>query len=99
MFGWCNEFFRITTNPYAKLFTKSRHGAAGGPVPLRKYQKDNIRLCRPHGILEEDRGQVIDGVVANLGKHYDAQNIIDLALMLLPLAPACWNQWLLLVSL
>jgi len=54
-------------------------------APLRKYQEDNIRLCRPYGISEEDRDQVIDGVVANLGKHYDEQNIIDLALMLLPL--------------
>jgi len=54
-------------------------------APLRKYQEDNIRLCRPYGISEEDREQVIDGVVANLGKHYDEQNILDLALMLLPL--------------
>ena len=60
-------------------------GGRGDRRALRKYQEDNIRLCRPYGISEEDRDQVIDGVVANLGKHYDEQNIIDLALMLLPL--------------
>ena len=54
-------------------------------APLRKYREDNIRLCRPYGISQEDREKVIDGVIANLGNHYDEQNIIDLALMLLPL--------------
>ena len=60
-------------------------GEGGIAAPLRKYQEDNIRLCRPYGISEEDRDQVIDGDAANLRKHYDEQNIIDLALMLLPL--------------
>ena len=54
-------------------------------APLRKYQEDNLRLCRPYGIADDDRRQVIEGVVANLGRHYDEQNILDLALMMLPL--------------
>ena len=52
--------------------------------PLRKYQDYNIRVCRPYGILYEDLRAVIEKVIRNLGKHYDEQNIIDLAVMLLP---------------
>lgn len=55
-------------------------------APLRKYDAYNLRLCRPYGISEGDRSVVIDRVVASLGRHYDEQNIVDLALMLLPLS-------------
>ncbi|HEA68447.1 MAG TPA: hypothetical protein ENI07_16735 [Desulfobacterales bacterium] len=52
--------------------------------PLRKYRDYNIRVCRPYGILPKDLKTVIEKVISNLGKHYDEQNIIDIALMLLP---------------
>lgn len=53
-------------------------------VPLRKYCDDNIRICRPFGIGAEDLKTVIEEVIGNLGRHYDHQNILDLALLLLP---------------
>ncbi|RMF61782.1 MAG: hypothetical protein D6748_00890 [Calditrichaeota bacterium] len=53
-------------------------------VPLQKYQNYNIRVCRPYNILEEDLKQVVEEVISNLGKRYDKQNIVDIALMLLP---------------
>lgn len=53
-------------------------------VPLRKYCDDNIRICRPFGIRAEDLEAVISEVVGNLGRHYDHQNILDLALLALP---------------
>lgn len=53
-------------------------------VPLRKYCDDNIRICRPFGIHPEDLDTVISEVVGNLGRHYDHQNIMDLALLALP---------------
>jgi hypothetical protein len=53
-------------------------------VPLRKYCDDNIRTCRPFGIRTEDLETVISEVVGNLGRHYDHQNILDLALLALP---------------
>ncbi len=53
-------------------------------IPLSKYAEYNIRICRPFGILAADLQRVIQHVIANLGKHYDQQNIIDLALLLLP---------------
>ncbi len=53
-------------------------------VPLSKYRSYNLRICRPYGILRRDRDTVIRIVMDNLGKRYDQQNIIDIALMLLP---------------
>lgn len=53
-------------------------------VPLNKYGDYNIRICRPFGILPEDLETVAAEVIGNLGKHYDHQNIMDLALLLLP---------------
>ncbi len=52
--------------------------------PIRKYQDYNIRVCRPFGISSTDLQTVIEKVIGNLGKHYDQQNIIDIALMILP---------------
>lgn len=52
--------------------------------PIRKYQDHNIRVCRPFGISSKDLQTVITEVISNLGKQYDQQNIIDIALMLLP---------------
>ncbi|RMD93035.1 MAG: hypothetical protein D6814_16145, partial [Calditrichaeota bacterium] len=52
--------------------------------PLKKYIDYNIRICRPFGIRKKDLKIVIEEVISNLGKHYDNQNIIDIALMLIP---------------
>jgi len=53
-------------------------------VPLSKYRDYNIRICRPFGISSQDVTVVIDDAVANLGKHYDHENLLDLALLTLP---------------
>ncbi len=52
--------------------------------PIRKYHDHNIRVTRPFGISSKDLRSVIAEVIGNLGKQYDQQNIIDIALMLLP---------------
>ena len=52
--------------------------------PLRKYTDYNIRICRPFGIRHEDLRAVMEDVIGNLGKRYDQQNILDIALMRLP---------------
>ena len=53
-------------------------------VPLSKYQDYNIRICRPFGISPQDLDAVVREVISNLGKHYDHENLIDLALLVLP---------------
>lgn len=53
-------------------------------TPLKYYQNYNIRICRPYGINGKDLESVVDKVIRNLGRHYDNQNILDIALMLIP---------------
>jgi hypothetical protein len=40
-------------------------------VPLAKYESHNLRIYRPCGIRPNDLHQVIDSVLADLGKPYD----------------------------
>jgi hypothetical protein len=53
-------------------------------VPLSKYCDYNIRISRPFGITPKDIEIVTQEIISNLGKHYDHQNILDLAMLLLP---------------
>ncbi len=52
-------------------------------APLAKYRWHNLRICRPSGIPPTALDRVVDSVIADLGKQYDARNFLDLALMLL----------------
>ncbi len=52
--------------------------------PLSKYQDRNIRVCRPHGLLIDDRDRVLAVVLSHLGVRYDRRNIFDLARYLTP---------------
>jgi hypothetical protein len=52
-------------------------------TPLKKYKDHNIRLCRPFGILDSDLNLVIENVINSLGMHYDDQNILAIARMVL----------------
>jgi len=58
-------------------------------TPLKKYKDYNIRLCRPYGILESDLNNVIEQVIGRLGMHYDDQNIMAIALMVVQ---ALWQK-------
>jgi len=53
-------------------------------VPLAKYRDFNIRICRPFGISPHDLSLVVEDAISNLGKHYDHENLLDLALLALP---------------
>jgi hypothetical protein len=52
-------------------------------VPVDKYADHNVRVCRASRIKPAARGQVVDSVIADLGKQYDSRNLLDLALLLL----------------
>lgn len=66
------------------LLIEAEAGSGVTAVPLSKYKDYNIRICRPFGISSEDRDTVIVDVIGNLGKHYDHENLVDLALLVLP---------------
>ncbi|KAA3610688.1 MAG: hypothetical protein DWQ05_21975 [Calditrichaeota bacterium] len=51
---------------------------------LDKYQDYNIRISRPYKIRKNDLQVVLQHVINSIGLKYDQQNIVDIALMLMP---------------
>ena len=66
-------------------------------VPISKYSKFHIRICRPVGLSGEDLNKVIRYVVSRLGNTYDLKNVFDLMRYLLPTppVPTRWRRRLL----
>lgn len=56
-------------------------------VPLEKYARLNVRICRPINLGETGRMKVVEFVLAQLGNHYDLKNVFDLMRYLLPTPP------------
>ena len=56
-------------------------------VPLSKYTRFNIRICRPYQLEAEDTIKVCEYMKNSLGMQYDLKNITDLARYLLPQPP------------
>jgi hypothetical protein len=54
--------------------------------PLSKYRDFNIRVCRPFNLSREDRAQVLEEVLGNVGYTYDLKNVFDLARYFLPVS-------------
>lgn len=54
---------------------------------LSKYEGCHVRICRPVGLSEKDRGTVIHHIVSRMGAAYDLKNILDLARYLFPTPP------------
>lgn len=56
-------------------------------APLSKYERFHTRICRPVGLTDADREEVIRFMISRLGTQYDMRNIFDLARYLLPTPP------------
>lgn len=56
-------------------------------VPLSKYDRYHTRICRPIGLTDADRDDVIEFMISRLGAQYDMRNVFDLARYLLPTPP------------
>jgi hypothetical protein len=54
---------------------------------IEEFQGLNIRICRPVGLDDKDRQQIIGHAMARLGHQYDLRNIIDLIRYLLATPP------------
>lgn len=63
-------------------------------LPLSTYERYHTRICRPVGLTEDDREEIIGFVLSRLGTQYDMRNILDLARYLLPTppVPARWRR-------
>ncbi len=56
-------------------------------VPLVKYAGFNTRICRPVGLSETERGDVVRFMQDSIGMAYDLKNVVDLARYLIPTPP------------
>ncbi len=56
-------------------------------APIAKYERFHTRICRPVGLTDADREEVIRFMISRLGTQYDMRNIFDLARYLLPTPP------------
>ncbi len=63
-------------------------------VPLTKYESYTTRICRPVGLTEADKLNVVRFMVDHLGLQYDLRNVVDLARFLhpLPFVPVHWRR-------
>lgn len=66
-------------------------------VPLAKYRNFNTRICRPVGLNENERQNVVETLVRSIGKDYDLKHVVDLARYLMPTppVPVRWRRRLL----
>ena len=56
-------------------------------VPLAKYSKNNIRICRPLNLTDSDLDKLCLYMTNGIGMKYDLKNITDLMRYLLPNPP------------
>jgi len=61
------------------------HGVVA--VPLSKYRLFNTRICRPIGLRDAEREQVVSFAAARIGLKYDMRHVFDLARYLFPTPP------------
>lgn len=63
-------------------------------APLEKYERFNIRVCRPKGLLPADAQRVLAEVIGHLGDGYDVRHVYDLARYFFPISvvPRRWRS-------
>ena len=63
-------------------------------VPVSKYRKDHVRICRPTGLEPEDAQQVVTHAIRHLGMDYDMRHLLDLARFFFPwtILPRRWRS-------
>ncbi|MFN8644487.1 MAG: YiiX/YebB-like N1pC/P60 family cysteine hydrolase [Candidatus Binatia bacterium] len=61
---------------------------------LAKYERYNIRVCRPQGLRREDVDVVLGHVIDHLGVRYNVRHIFELARFFFPvsLVPRRWRR-------
>lgn len=63
-------------------------------APLKKYDHDHVRICRPKTLSRQDAAQVISYTTQHLGCDYNVRQLLDLARFLFPysIIPRRWRS-------
>jgi hypothetical protein len=69
------------------LLIEANLGQGVVAVPLSKYRSFNTRICRPVGLTDAEKTQIICFAAARIGRKYDTRHVFDLARYLLPTPP------------
>ena len=67
-----------------QLIIESELGIGTEIQPLKKYQGEHLRICRPKGLSYQDSQKVIHYAVSRLGMDYNVRQILDLARFFFP---------------
>ena len=83
-------------DPEEQLIIEAMIGEGTLVESLRKYEGENMRICRPKGITHQDAQSVINYAIKRLGTDYDVRQILDLLRFLFPysLLPKRWRSTL-----
>ena len=81
-------------SPDDQLIIESLLGEGTIISPLKKYQYENIRICRPKDLFPRDAQKVIETAVKYLGTKYSARQLFDLARFMFPygVLPRRWRS-------
>ena len=69
------------------LLIEANVGQGVVAVPLAKYRGFNVRICRPIGLSDMEKRQVVAFAASRLGQKYDMRHVFDLARYLFPTPP------------
>ena len=84
---------RVTEQGEPLVLVEANIGQGVVAAPLSKYSCFHTRICRPTGLIEDDRARVCVYAAERIGFDYDLKNIIDLMRYLLPLPlPQRWRR-------
>lgn len=77
-----------------KLLIETQVGTGSVIVPMSKYKKEHIRVCRPNGLSHDDAQKVIAYAANTLGQKYDVRHFLDLYRFLVGswFIPRTWNS-------
>ncbi|WP_406672093.1 YiiX/YebB-like N1pC/P60 family cysteine hydrolase [Natronospira sp.] len=81
-------------DPTEQLLIESMLGQGTIVTPLKNYQGEHLRICRPMGLSREDQMRVIRYAASQLGMEYDVRQLLDLARFFFPYAllPRRWRS-------
>ena len=81
-------------DPEEQLIIEALLGEGTVIKPLKKYDRDHIRICRPTQLTRDDADAVIGYCAGHLGDQYNFRQLLDLARFLLPYSviPKRWRS-------
>tara|TARA_B100000700_G_C14913048_1_gene793245 strand:- start:290 stop:1099 length:810 start_codon:yes stop_codon:yes gene_type:complete len=78
--------------PETQFIIESLLGVGTVLRPLKTYENEHLRICRPSRLSYKDKPKVIAHAASQIGKEYNLRQIFDLARFLLPwyIMPRKW---------